>query len=54
VPVYNVAMPLLARTNPDRPPYLIVELPLDAETAQHQPAQQTGSHPLAEPVVKTA
>ena len=28
VPVYNVAMPLLARLNPDRPPYLIVELPL--------------------------
>ena len=29
VPVYNVAMPLLARLNPDRPPYLVVELPLD-------------------------
>jgi Icc-related predicted phosphoesterase len=54
VPVYNVAMPLLARTNPDRPPYLIVELPLDADTTPHQPAQQTGSQPLAEPVVKTA
>src|SRR5688500_9794593 len=33
VPVYNVAMPLLARVNPDRPPYLIVELPLDGEQA---------------------
>jgi Icc-related predicted phosphoesterase len=29
VPVYNVAMPLLARLNPDRPPFLVVELPLE-------------------------
>src|SRR4029079_959367 len=29
VPVYNVAMPLLARLNPDRPPFLVLELPLD-------------------------
>jgi Icc-related predicted phosphoesterase len=52
VPVYNVAMPLLARLNPDRPPYLIVELPLDdnLETT----SQQAGSPPLAEPLVKTA
>ena len=49
VPVYNVAMPLLARTNPDRPPYLIVELPIDGETV-HAPAAM----PLADPVVKTA
>ena len=28
VPVYNVAMPLLARLHPDRPPYLLLELPL--------------------------
>ena len=53
VPVYNVAMPLLARLNPDRPPYLIVEVPLDADTA-HLPAQQPGATPLGEPVVKTA
>jgi len=52
VPVYNVAMPLLARTNPDRPPYLIVELPLDAEPAQ--PAAVSGHGQLAAPVVKTA
>jgi Icc-related predicted phosphoesterase len=52
VPVYNVAMPLLARLNPDRPPYLIVELPLDGEVAP--PAPSTGSTPLARPVVKTA
>ena len=30
VPVYNVAMPLLARLHPDRPPYLVVELPIIA------------------------
>ena len=52
VPVYNVAMPLLARLNPDRPPYLIVELPLDGDTAQPS-APQAGSA-LAQPVVKTA
>jgi Icc-related predicted phosphoesterase len=50
VPVYNVAMPLLARLNPDRPPYLIVELPLDDETP-HEPSPAA---PLADPVVKTA
>jgi Icc-related predicted phosphoesterase len=53
VPVYNVAMPLLARLNPDRPPYLIVELPLEEDVA-NVPAQQQASPPLAEPVVKTA
>src|SRR5215216_6535314 len=53
VPVYNVAMPLLARLNPDRPPYLIVELPLVEEVTQ-VPPQHAQSTPLAEPVVKTA
>ena len=53
VPVYNVAMPLLARANPNRPPYLIVELPLDADVPQPA-AQQPGALPLREPVVKTA
>lgn len=52
VPVYNVAMPLLARANPDRPPYLIVELPLDDEQAHATPVQSQGH--MAEPVVKTA
>jgi Icc-related predicted phosphoesterase len=50
VPVYNVAMPLLSRLNPERPPYLIFEVPLfDAgqPAAPEQPAP-------AEPVVKTA
>jgi Icc-related predicted phosphoesterase len=51
VPVYNVAMPLLARANPDRPPFLIVELPLGNGAA---PPQPPGSAPLAEPLVKTA
>ncbi len=49
VPVYNVAMPLLAHANPDRPPFLVVELPLgEAATSAAAPA------PLAEPLVKTA
>ncbi len=50
VPVYNVAMPLLARLNPDRPPYLILELPL--QEAGEAPAAPPP--PAAEPVVKTA
>lgn len=53
VPVYNVAMPLLARLNPDRPPYLIVELPLMEEVSP-VPAPHPQSAPLAAPVVKTA
>src|SRR5687767_67714 len=52
VPVYNVAMPLLARLNPDRPPFLILELPLDEDGAAA--TQQAASPPLADPLVKTA
>ena len=51
VPVYNVAMPLLARVYPDRQPYLIVDLPLDGETVHAQSPPATT--PLAEPLVKT-
>jgi Icc-related predicted phosphoesterase len=51
VPVYNVAMPLLARLNPDRPPFLILELPLDGEPAP--PTDPGGPH-LGEPLVRTA
>lgn len=29
IPVYNVALPLLARIHPDRPPFRLVELPLE-------------------------
>ena len=50
VPVYNVAMPLLARLNPDRPPFLILELPLDEPV---QPPTEAGA-PRLEPIVKTA
>jgi hypothetical protein len=42
-------MPLMARLNPDRPPYLIVELPLEDEL----PGAAT-TVPSAPPVVKTA
>jgi len=52
VPVYNVAMPLLARVNPDRPPYLIVELPLHGEPAN--PVSQPPADPRGDPIVKTA
>ena len=51
VPVYNVAMPLMARLNPDRPPYLVLELPLEDESRD---AVAPTSAPLGEPVVKTA
>jgi Icc-related predicted phosphoesterase len=51
VPVYNVAMPLLARQNPDRPPFLVFELPPDGEEhdTSAPPAAAT-----APPLVKTA
>ena len=52
VPVYNVAMPLLSRTYPDRPPYLIVELPLDGD--QIPLPSPPATTPLTGPVVKTA
>lgn len=48
VPVYNVAMPLLTRLNPNRPPYLIWELPLAMES-QTPPAIQN-----EDPIVKSA
>jgi Icc-related predicted phosphoesterase len=48
IPVYNVAMPLMARLNPDRPPYLVVELPIEEDAPAETPP------PLGEPVVKTA
>ena len=50
IPVYNVAMPLLARLNPDRPPFLILELPLDDV---EQPPTDAGAK-RQEPLVKTA
>jgi Predicted phosphoesterases, related to the Icc protein len=31
IPVYNVAMPVLAASYPERPPFRIVEVPLEAE-----------------------
>jgi len=48
VPVYNVAMPLLARLNPSRPPFLIWELPL---SLQEQPSP---TPVVDEPIVKSA
>src|SRR5258705_6523252 len=33
IPVHNVAMPLLMRTNPNRPPFLVVEVPIDSARA---------------------
>jgi Icc-related predicted phosphoesterase len=52
VPVYNVAMPLLARTQPDRPPFLIVEIPREPDPAL--PASPPGSTSTAPPLVRTA
>jgi hypothetical protein len=41
-------MPLLARVNPNRPPFLIVEVPLEeAETS-------IAAEPRGEPLVKSA
>ena len=48
VPVYNVAMPLLTRVQPDRPPFLIVEIAREPEppAAQAQPGSTSTSPPL--------
>jgi Icc-related predicted phosphoesterase len=50
VPVYNVSMPLLARTNPDRPPFLIVEIPRDTEV----PSPTAAGHATSPPLVRSA
>jgi Icc-related predicted phosphoesterase len=50
VPVYNVSMPLLVRQNPERPAFLIVELPLGDAPAPPEPAGDF----RGEPLVKTA
>jgi len=42
VPVYNVSMPLLARSFADRPPFRILELPADQAQAQPTPAVTRG------------
>jgi Icc-related predicted phosphoesterase len=52
IPVYNVAMPLLTRLNPDRPPYLVMEVPLHADMGR--PVSQPPSGTLNEPIVKSA
>jgi len=51
VPVFNVAMPLLARRNPDRPPFLVFELPLEGEGHETPVPPATTTAP---PLVKTA
>jgi Icc-related predicted phosphoesterase len=37
VPVFNVAMPLLRRTWPDRPPFRVFELPLSSDSPHGAP-----------------
>ena len=49
IPVHNVAMPLLRRTNPNRPPFLIVEVPLAGGGVSGSTAE-----PRREPLVKSA
>jgi Icc-related predicted phosphoesterase len=48
VPVHNVSMPLLTRINPQRPPFLIVEVPRD------MPGTPSPVEPRGEPLVKSA
>jgi len=49
IPVHNVAMPLLMRTNPNRPPFLVVEMPIDAAGMGGAAAE-----PRRKPLVKSA
>jgi len=48
VPVHNVSIPLLTRTYPNRPPFLIVEV--DSDDAEEPAAAE----PRGEPIVKSA
>jgi Icc-related predicted phosphoesterase len=48
VPVHNVSMPLLTRTYPNRPPFLVLEI--DREDAEAAPLVE----PRGEPMVKSA
>jgi Icc-related predicted phosphoesterase len=43
VPVYNVALPLLRRRLPDRPPFRVVEIPLGEEQSGHAASADTAS-----------
>jgi hypothetical protein len=38
VPVYNVALPVLQRAFPDRPPFRLIELPVAVPEASATPA----------------
>jgi len=46
VPVHNVSMPLLTRVNPNRPPFLIVEVPRDVADAAPAVERRTSGEPL--------
>jgi Icc-related predicted phosphoesterase len=48
IPVHNVSIPLLQRVNPDRPPFLIVEVPLDESDSV------VAAEPRGKPLVKSA
>jgi Icc-related predicted phosphoesterase len=48
IPVHNVSMPLLQRVNPDRPPFLIVEVPLS------ESENVVAAEPRGKPLVKSA
>ena len=56
VPVHNVSMPLLLRTNPDRPPFLVVEVPLGDVEVPLGDTEATGApaEPLGRPLVESA
>src|SRR5439155_1997261 len=36
VPVYNVALPVLRQAHPDQPPFRVLEVPVDEESARHR------------------
>ena len=44
-PVYNVARPLLLRSRPDQPPYLLYEVPREA-AVESQPLSATAGYPV--------
>ncbi len=47
VPVYNVSMPLLSRTQPDRPPFRVFEVMVDPEPACATPPARRATDAVA-------
>lgn len=51
IPVYNVALPLLRSSFPERPPFRVVEIPLEGSSREELPRSGTELPPASRPPV---